>query len=52
MNRIVLKTLILLLTSLAFASQADAQILKKRPKKLNAKALLAIERQRTDSLDG
>ena len=50
MNRIVLKTLILLLTSLAFASQADAQILKKRPKKLNAKALLAIERQRTDSL--
>ena len=50
MNRIVLKTLILLLTSLAFAAQADAQILKKRPKKLNAKALLAIERQRTDSL--
>ena len=50
MNRIVLKTLILLLTSLAFATQADAQILKKRPKKLNAKALLAIERQRTDSL--
>ncbi|MBE6186159.1 MAG: transglycosylase SLT domain-containing protein [Alistipes sp.] len=50
MNRIVLKTLILLLTSIAFASQADAQILKKRPKKLNAKALLAIERQRTDSL--
>lgn len=50
MNRIVLKTLILLLTGLAFASQADAQILKKRPKKLNAKALLAIERQRTDSL--
>lgn len=50
MNRIVLKTLILLLASLAFASQADAQILKKRPKKLNAKALLAIERQRTDSL--
>lgn len=50
MNRIVLKTLILLLTSIAFATQADAQILKKRPKKLNAKALLAIERQRTDSL--
>ncbi|MBO5043488.1 MAG: transglycosylase SLT domain-containing protein [Alistipes sp.] len=50
MNRIVLKTLILLLTSIAFAAQADAQILKKRPKKLNAKALLAIERQRTDSL--
>lgn len=50
MNRIVLKTLILLLTSIAFASQANAQILKKRPKKLNAKALLAIERQRTDSL--
>lgn len=50
MNRIVLKTLILLLASIAFATQADAQILKKRPKKLNAKALLAIERQRTDSL--
>lgn len=50
MNRIVLKSLILLLASLAFATLADAQTPTKRAKKLNAKALLAIERQRTDSL--
>ncbi len=50
MNRIVLKSLTLLLVSLAFGVQADAQLLKSKPKKLKVKELLAIERQRTDSL--
>lgn len=50
MNRTILKTLLFLIVSLMLAPQAEAQLLKKRPKKLNAKALLAIERQRTDSL--
>ena len=49
MNRIVLKTLIILLAIFTQAIQADAQLLKKT-KKPNAKELLAIERQRTDSL--
>lgn len=50
MNRIVLKTLLSLLLCLVFAPQTEAQLLKKRPKKLNAKAQLVLERQRADSL--
>lgn len=49
MNRIILKTLIILLAIFTQAIQADAQLLKKT-KKPNAKELLIIERQRTDSL--
>ena len=49
MNRIVLKTLIILLAIFTQAIQADAQLLKKA-KKPKAKELLIIERQRTDSL--
>ncbi len=50
MNRIVLKSLLILIAGLAFSVQAEAQIFKKLRKKPTAKALLAIERQRTDSL--
>ena len=49
MNRIVLKTLIILLAICTQAIQADAQLLK-NTKKPKAQELLAIERQRTDSL--
>ena len=49
MNRIVLKTLIILLAICTQAIQADAQLLK-NTKKPKAKELLIIERQRTDSL--
>ena len=48
MNRIVVKSLLILIAGLAIAFQAEAQGLK--TKRLNTKALLAIERQRTDSL--
>ncbi|MBQ5395974.1 MAG: hypothetical protein IIU59_03740, partial [Alistipes sp.] len=50
MNRTAFKALLTLLFALMFAPQAEAQLIKKGNKKLNAKALLAIERQRTDSL--
>ena len=50
MNRTALKALLTLLFALMLAPQAEAQLIKKGNKKLNAKALLAIERQRTDSL--
>ena len=50
MNRIAFKALLTLLFALMLAPQAEAQLIKKGNKKLNAKALLAIERQRTDSL--
>ena len=50
MNRTAFKALLTLLLALMLAPQAEAQLIKKGNKKLNAKALLAIERQRTDSL--
>jgi membrane-bound lytic murein transglycosylase D len=50
MNRTAFKALLTLLFALMLAPQAEAQLIKKGNKKLNAKALLAIERQRTDSL--
>ena len=50
MNRTALKALLTLLLAIMLAPQAEAQLIKKGNKKLNAKALLAIERQRTDSL--
>lgn len=50
MNRTAFKALLTLLFALMLAPQAEAQLIKKGNKKLNAKAMLAIERQRTDSL--
>ena len=50
MNRTAFKALLTLLLAIMLAPQAEAQLIKKGNKKLNAKALLAIERQRTDSL--
>ena len=50
MDRTALKALLTLLLAIMLAPQAEAQLIKKGNKKLNAKALLAIERQRTDSL--
>ncbi len=50
MNRTAFKALLTLLFAIMLAPQAEAQLIKKGNKKLNAKALLAIERQRTDSL--
>ena len=50
MNRTAFKVLLTLLFALMLAPQAEAQLIKKGNKKLNAKAMLAIERQRTDSL--
>jgi hypothetical protein len=50
MNRTALKALLTLLFALMLAPQAEAQLIKKGNKKLNAKAQLAIERRRADSL--
>ena len=49
MNRIVIKILLILTTALAFSFKAEAQIFK-NSKRAKTQALLAIERQRTDSL--
>lgn len=51
MKNITIKTLTLLLATCTIAVQAEAQIIKRnKPKKLNAKTQLVIERQRVDSL--
>ena len=51
MKKITFRTLTLLLALCSFALQAEAQIIKRnKPKKLNAKSQLIVERQRADSL--
>ena len=51
MKNITFRTLTLLLALCSFALQAEAQIIKRnKPKKLNAKSQLIVERQRADSL--
>ena len=50
MRNIFTKTLLLLAATVTFVSQIEAQTKLLKPKKLNAKAQLVLERQRADSL--
>ena len=50
MNKIVTRFFIVLLATLSLATSSQAQIFKKKTKKINIKTQLEMERQRADSL--